>query len=253
VRRHPHPRDSLALYVLGALEPGQADEIERHVAECPECAEEAAQLRDTAAGLAHEVPRVAPPEALRERLLDRVRREPRKAARRIVASPRRDGRRSRRALRWVARIAVAAVIVALVGSLLHLRGQLYEALYLAGRSREVLEFLTSPEVRAISLEGRGFAAQARALLAHDRRTGRVLFLSLDLPPAPPGQAYQLWFIADGISPGGVFSAAVWGGTLVEDHWSARERPPLVFAVTLESEEGAAFPAGEIVLLSARHG
>ena len=75
-------------------------------------------------------------------------------------------------------------------------------------------------------------------------------LASDLPPAPPGQAYELWAIAGGTPrPAGVFTVDARGRGRVEV-------PPLPagvavekFAVTLEPESGVPSPTGPMMLVS----
>jgi anti-sigma-K factor RskA len=65
----------LAAYLLGALEPGEAAELERHVAGCRECEEELERLRPAVQVLPETVERVEAPAALRGRLMEQVRSE----------------------------------------------------------------------------------------------------------------------------------------------------------------------------------
>lgn len=48
----PHPRDSLGLYQLGSLGPGERTDVERHLATCPACRTEFDQLGEVVAALA---------------------------------------------------------------------------------------------------------------------------------------------------------------------------------------------------------
>lgn len=52
--RHPHDdlRESLGAYVLGHLDAGEAVEVEQHLAECPDCRAEYAEIAPAAAALA---------------------------------------------------------------------------------------------------------------------------------------------------------------------------------------------------------
>jgi Putative zinc-finger len=72
-----HVLEDLGGYVLGALEPEEREAVERHLAECPQCAAEHARLAGLPGVLRHadglEIP--AAPPAVEERLLDRVAQE----------------------------------------------------------------------------------------------------------------------------------------------------------------------------------
>src|SRR5262245_7638948 len=70
-----HVDDLLEAYALGALEPTEVDFVERHLEHCASCRALAEQLRRLADVLLTVVPQVAPPPALRARVLDRVARE----------------------------------------------------------------------------------------------------------------------------------------------------------------------------------
>ena len=68
---HDRRRDDIAAYLLGAMEPGEAAELERHVAGCPECEQELQRLRPAVRVLPETVERVEPPAELRARLIAR--------------------------------------------------------------------------------------------------------------------------------------------------------------------------------------
>ncbi len=77
---HDRHRDELAAYLLGALEPGEAAELERHLAGCEECRTELEWLRPAVQLLPESVERVEPPRELRGRLIEQVRSEAETAA-----------------------------------------------------------------------------------------------------------------------------------------------------------------------------
>ena len=95
-------------YVLHALEPDEEDAVRRHIAGCPDCAREHAELAAVPALLdaAHdpEAEPAEPPAALEEAVLDRFAREQQRPA----------PRRRSRARRWLARPLPAAGLAALV-------------------------------------------------------------------------------------------------------------------------------------------
>lgn len=72
---HDHWRDDLAAHLLGALEPGEAAELERHLAGCEECRTELEWLRPAVRLLPESVERVEPPRELRASLMEQVRSE----------------------------------------------------------------------------------------------------------------------------------------------------------------------------------
>lgn len=106
---HQHWRDELATYALGALEPGEAAALERHIAGCEECRTELEWLRPAVQLLPESVQRVEPPVELRERLMGQVRSE-------LGSGEKAPGlRRPRRLpLRPLAGFAAAALIVAAI-------------------------------------------------------------------------------------------------------------------------------------------
>jgi anti-sigma-K factor RskA len=119
------------------------------------------------------------------------------------------------------------------------------------RTRRERELLSSPEAHASELAGTPAAASARARLVFDARTGEAMLTAMNLPPAPAGKAYQLWFIADGKPlPGSVFSTDAQGRALMHEQIPTAGRRAQIFAVTVEPAGGVQSPTGEIVLKGA---
>jgi len=109
---HDRRRDDLAAYLLGALEPGEAAELERHVAGCAECEEELERLRPAVQVLPETVERVEASPALRGRLMEQVRSE---AAGSQAAPASSQPSRWRFGLRPAAGLAALALVVAAIG------------------------------------------------------------------------------------------------------------------------------------------
>lgn len=119
------------------------------------------------------------------------------------------------------------------------------------RVRADRDILTAPDARTLQLSGTSVAPQAHANLAYDKQTGRAILYAVNLPPAPTGKAYQIWYIADGKPlPGKVFKADTQGRATLRDNIPAEGRNATLFAVTLEPEQGTTAPTGEKYLLSA---
>jgi anti-sigma-K factor RskA len=109
-KNHDHWRDEVAAYLLGALEPREAAELERHVAGCEECRNELRWLRPAVQVLPETVERVGPPAELRAQLMEQVRSEA--AGSRSPSSPRSPQRRF--GLRPLAGLAAIALITAAI-------------------------------------------------------------------------------------------------------------------------------------------
>src|SRR5262249_59000578 len=90
--------------------------------------------------------------------------------------------------------------------------------------------------------------RARAFVAYDRRSERLVFVAFDLPPPPPGQVYQLWAIGDGVRPAGVFSTDSRGGAVLRDRWSPEPAKAPLVAISLEPAPGVPAPTRQLLLL-----
>jgi anti-sigma-K factor RskA len=101
--------EDAAAYVLGALEPAEADAFRRHIAECDACREEVAAYEQ----ITHALPAASPqpvPRELRRRVLKEVRATPKTAA----APTRVTAPRSWRPLAaWGGALATVAIVVIL--------------------------------------------------------------------------------------------------------------------------------------------
>lgn len=100
---HTRWRDDLAAYMLGALEPGEATELERHLEGCESCREEMRWLEPAVHSLPESVERREPPKQLRQALMAEVRADA------AAAKPTRS-----RSRRWVLKPAVGFAVVALL-------------------------------------------------------------------------------------------------------------------------------------------
>lgn len=113
--------------------------------------------------------------------------------------------------------------------------------------RSTIELLRDPSTRVVDLRGAGSAREASGrLIWHDTAGGRLVVANL--PPAPAGQAYELWLLG-GPAPlaGGVFQVDASGRAI--HRVEAAGGPVATFSVTLEPEAGVPAPTGPIVLAS----
>jgi anti-sigma-K factor RskA len=160
---HPETRNLLGPYVMGALEPQEEREVEDHLEGCASCREEAQDLR-----LAHErlvdlaYTTEAPPPDLKDRVVAGI---PRREARRRVPS-------------WLAAVAAAFCVLAVLGAILI--PDLFGGGALAAAT-------LSPTDRApdaggkVSIQGAGENMEVR-------------LEAWGLPPCKREQYYELWLV-----------------------------------------------------------
>jgi anti-sigma-K factor RskA len=190
--------ETAAAYALDALDPAERREFEALLARSPEAVREVAELKQVVSLMAYAAPAVAPPPALRERVLAEARR-----VRPIVAGGSRPNERRLRASLAVPYLALAASVAGMVvlggryvaernarATLVVASDSLRQAL----ASRDVIiNALLAPEVSTLKLSATDRPPSAR--MYWNRTTGQVILAAFQLPPAPQGRTYQLWGIA----------------------------------------------------------
>jgi anti-sigma-K factor RskA len=169
-------RDTAA-YVLGALEPGEAEAFRRHLSDCAVCRDEIATLRSVADALPLAVPQLPPPRGLKRRVMHGVRAEARASPRAVA------GRTIFRPL---------AVRPALAGAV--------AAIALAGVTTGVLELASGgpSSARVIQASVSGRASSASAVLRVS--SGRVELRVARMPPPAAGRIYEVWLKRPGSPP-----------------------------------------------------
>jgi anti-sigma-K factor RskA len=180
---HEHWHDATAAYLLGALDELERAAFEEHLAGCPACREEVEQLLPAAQALPVSVEPMAPPPALKARIMAEVERE---ASLLAAAGPEADrppARRGRRRFHLrVPRLVPVAVAAALlvVGVAIGVGATALRG----GPERTVAAEVTAPGA-TVSLEVNG-------------EEGRLLARGLPAPPS--GRVYQVWLKRDGHAP-----------------------------------------------------
>jgi anti-sigma-K factor RskA len=118
---HARFSENVAAYALGALEPAEAAELERHLEGCERCRAELRWLEPAVRSLSESVPRLQPPPGLRQRLIDEVRDDAARSAPSAEERPRRRSsgwarQRGPGSLGWrpVAAFAAVALVVAAI-------------------------------------------------------------------------------------------------------------------------------------------
>ena len=259
------PFDTLAAaYALGALDGEELVEFEAHLAQgCAYCAVTLRESHEALAALARSAPPAVPPPEVKQALLSRI------AAVAPPASPRRE--RARGAFPWVAGAAAAAIVAAaLTGAFVagHYEARIGQTARELTATRQRLEreiaaltdqlaayrsaadLLRDPATRVVTLRGLGPSPEATGWVIWHQAGGQ-LFVA-NLPPAPPGKAYELWTIGETAPrPAGVFRVDAEGRATHRVEPVEGGKPVKVFAVTLEPEGGVPAPTGPMVLASTK--
>jgi anti-sigma-K factor RskA len=246
-------REAAGAYALGALEPDEARELERHLADSGPhqgCREAVERARATALSLAAgaTAPPVRPSPGLWRAIEARTGEGTEVGARRWA---------------WGAAAAAAVAVIVAGSAYVELRRErvaaeaaarerdvaradLAELRGARGLEGEALALLDRPGARLVPLEAQpGQAGRAVAIL--DPAGGRAFVVSSSLPPQP-GKDYQLWVIRGAAAPlpAGFLRRAERGAAGEIDPALLRGAPPDALAVSLEPTGGS--PAPTQVLL-----
>jgi anti-sigma-K factor RskA len=200
-----------AAYALDALDRVDRQRFEEHLAQCGECRDDVASFQATAAALAYDVDAPAPPDALRERILERARSEqPRNV---LQFRPR----------RWALPVATGVAAVAACAALAF-------GLWAVSLNNEL-----GDRAEAIELTG----ADGSLLI---EPSGEATLIVDGLGRAPAGQTFEIWVIEeDRPLPAGLFPGAP-GRSAVP---LSRPVPDgAIVAVTLERAGGVQKPTGD---------
>jgi anti-sigma-K factor RskA len=265
---HPTREEDFDLYALGALEGDEKLAIESHIVSCATCAEKLAEARGRIALLALAAPQVAPPAAVKQRLMQQVRADAESSAASRATAPtplRMTPRETNRAGgffdRWRAAVLVPAFAVLAIATVMLWREnrdldrqlaalqataqqqqeQLHEA-------RQAADMIESHDTVTVSLAQQPGMPAGAAHVMYNSKMGMLMYDG-ELAPAPAAKSYQLWLVpADG-KPinAGVFNP-VSGHA---DHWMMKLPQGIAakeFAVSLEPAGGMPQPTGPMVLI-----
>ena len=277
--RHISEED-LVLYSLQSLSAGETAAAALHLEECGECARQLAEVSGDLALLALSVEQAPVPEGARVRFMSRIASEPPAVAattpvplsstkvepvstpipERVIheVKPRRN---------WFPILvpwAAAFAMLVLAGYLGNQNQRLHELLNgdkgqiavlsaEAAHAQEVLDALTSPDAKQVTLTEGKAAPAPTGRTSYLPEKGALVFIGNNLRPIPAGKTYELWVIpADGKAPipAGIFRPDDHGSASVVLPKLPEGVPAKAFGVTIESAEGSASPTSPIVLVGA---
>jgi hypothetical protein len=268
---HEEYKEMLPARAMSLLDSSDQASLNEHLMSCMECRSELKEIEETSALLSYTAAAMEPSSDLRERILNQIRSSGRTVSRvergrnqesevLPFATP---GKNIWTSIGSLGAIAAAILFVALLVSvvllwrenrraeshLARLEAQVKATHDQLTREREVVAFLTAPGSRITELAATKAAPGAYAMLAHDK-AGRAMLMASGLPTAPAGKGYQLWFIVGSKPmPGKVFNTDNSGSGMLNDQLPAPALDNAVFAVTMESRDGAEAPTSPILLMS----
>lgn len=270
---HDDARDFLAALALDALDAPDEARVLAHVATCPACAAELAELRAAATGMAIALTPAAPddPErsaAVKKRLMARVKASKEAAiVPPYVAAPKRRFGNSAAVAASMLLVLTAGVAAMLWLDRDTLRGtvaSLGARAAASGRRADSLQLIVSDRNRLIAgLTGRDMAMvrltssakrEAWALMFWNRETNAWTLVAHDLPPLPAGRIYQLWLVtAKAKISAGIFAPGANGEAVVSASYELPRDALKAVAVTEEPAGGVPQPTGAFVVIGADSG
>jgi anti-sigma-K factor RskA len=234
---HAEMDELYELFVLGALEPAEQAEIEKHLEEgCTYCNARVREARDFAAAFAGMVDVVQPPAELRQRVLDSI------APPAVIAKAAKSKQKN-----WMGgMIALGAACAALMVFCLWLGSQtdsLQNRLSAATQERDQLEqalkVLSRSETRTVQF---GKADQPRGRVFVNP-TGGVVFVASGLPKIGPDRTFELWLVPPAGAPrkAGLFRSDANGDIVQASRLPVDLRNTAAVAVSVEPDGGSNAP------------
>jgi len=246
---HEQFAEDLALHALGGLEGAERAALEKHLEECAACRRELEQLRGDLALMALSTAGPVPPQRARQRLLEAVAREPRRAA-----APSRQ--RWWALVPWVAAAALATGLVAMwlqksdlqqrVAGLENESAQQQTELQ---RAREVVSTLTATDAMRVTLVAAKTPPQPEGKAIYVRNRSSLIFLASNFQSLPAQKVYELWLIpiSGAPIPAGIFKPDAHGSASVINPPLPKGVEAKAFAITAEPESGSSVPTMPILM------
>jgi anti-sigma-K factor RskA len=236
--------ESVPLYALGVLSGAEKDQMIAHLQQgCDICEPELRLFQETESRLPYALNNSPLPEALKEKIWNRIQEEPQEVHREI---------------RWNVIAAAAVIILAILGGWLNWQSnhqlqqsnqELVELRNLLNEQKKEIEWLRDPSVQLALLTGLDPVSKAKGKMLWNPQFSRGMFYVSLLPPVSAEKAYQLWVIgAHGPVSAGVFYPNPQGSAVVTiSRIEGRADGALQFAVTIEPRGGVPQPTGSMVL------
>ena len=270
--------ESVAAYAVGALDADERRAFEAHLASCPKCAAELAELRRVTTGLAMSVERVAPPADLKARTIARATGQTQPGHEAPAQAPpvtivHTPPPRTGLSMAWLAAAAAAAIAVGLGVYAWSLRSQLSSVQEVAAKATlqadrlraelvslrqqsaqmtHTLGILGAPDVLRVELKGQGDLAASSVQVYWSSTRGLVFMNATNLPAIDRDRVFELWTVPPGAGaaplPAGLFRVDQAGLVTIVSPPPAAVPAADAFAITVEPTAGSAQPTSPIILV-----
>jgi anti-sigma-K factor RskA len=237
---HDEIRIDLAAYALGALDAETCERLERHLDECSECRAALQSYQDVTGLLPFALPMQAPPPGARAVLLARAR----------VATPEPGLTDFVRDLVPRTRARFMALAAALLIGILAASGTGYlisERNDTAGGPG--IGWSGTIDGYLVPMSGSDAAPSAVGQLIVYRGDDRTILLVSDLPPLPPGQEYEFWFVYPDQRhvKCAMFTVDENGQSIVRVRIPGHIEQFVGIGVTVEPAGGSSEPTGQVMM------
>jgi len=259
---HDDYKEMLPARALSTLAADDRAALNEHLLVCAECRWELETWEATAATLSLSTTPMEPSPNVRERILEQVREERRPATAEDAGARVVPFRSQSRTMSYglVAAGVICSILVGWIAlmarqnraaraEIARLNQEIQSTDARLAHQREIVAMLTSRGTTITTLAGTSTMPGAEAMLAYEPK-GVAMLIAKNLPAAPVGKAYQLWFIVDNKPlPGHTFNTDASGDGTMQDSVPVGITNKAIFAVTMEESGGASSPTGPILLRS----
>jgi anti-sigma-K factor RskA len=239
-REHEHWTEQGEIFALGALDGGEREDFEAHLAAgCAICEAHVRETRETLSVLHRALKPINPPAAVKTRLFDQI-------AKDNVVPIAAAGAKKIAPWRKITGALAAGIVGIVIG------GTYYRLSYEPRHTvyTSVINLLRDPATRDHALYGAGPVPQAKGRFLWNE-SGEGHIFATNLPAAAEGKMYAVWTIAENSAPRyvGTIKTDAKGQGGLHVNSTRSDKPIETFAVTLEPDGTTAAPTGPMVLVS----
>ena len=243
---HEQFAEDIALYAVDALDGDARERVEAHLSVCAECRRELRALRGATAMMLMTAPPQNPPGAARNKFLSALG----------------EGTKVKKGWNpWLVH-AFAVLVLAMVSAALWRQNvRLHKQLEVARnelqqeqaqnpRAAELANVLSDPGSVRVTLAAAGAKPQPQIETILQRKSGRLVLISSNLPAVPSQRAYQLWLLPEQGAPipSGTFAPRADGRVIAQMPGVAEATRIKGLAITLEPAGGSPAPTSPILFV-----